>query len=330
METSNSALRAELGVCLRDVQQALTGLAQHIRKRAGEAWLWQKPDQGQGAFTEPPADLNREDTLKGIVEGIVAIKYGDEDQDAHSSLIAPGIVCVSEEGIALADEVNRAKSSLARVLRAMSDRTEEGIVDERTGERGLRPLREVALEAFFFRRLNHWQATRRLEILREAPEYLGFIWATSRDVRRTSREELLQQAQAEDSRISVADVAVLSELPVGEPLALVRPGHTTPKVNIRWAARDWRPATTSVRIAVLPLILLGDRLPARLRKLPAAPTPKHFRLNRVDVEIEAEPVLQSLPVHRYLPHVREEKLRELERGSARMTQPDATDPKASV
>jgi len=55
-------------------------------------------------------------------------------------------------------------------------------------ERGPRPLREVALESFFFRRLHHWQATREVVVLRESatsigtPDYIGFSWATCRDV----------------------------------------------------------------------------------------------------------------------------------------------------
>jgi hypothetical protein len=270
--------------------------------------------RGQTAFTETTTELSREQTLEGISKAILSIKYEHEHQDPHESRIAPGIVVVSEEGMALAEEVNRTKSSLAHVLRAMSDRTEIGIIDQRTGERGPRSLREVALEAFFFRRLHHWQATRRLEILKESPdnigvpEYVGFALATSRDVRRTSREELLRQAQSPDSRIlSEHDATVLASLPPGEPLAIVKAVHATPKVNIRWPSRDGQAPITRIRIAVLPLILPGDRLPPRLRKLPPAPTPKHFRLPRIDTELEPQPLLKSLPVHRYLQHLRTEK-----------------------
>ena len=73
---------------------------------------------------------------------------------------------VSEEGVALAEEVSRHKRALAAVLRAMQGRTEERVIDQLTGERGPWPLRKVALEAFYFRRLHHWQATRELVVLR--------------------------------------------------------------------------------------------------------------------------------------------------------------------
>src|SRR4029077_5285720 len=100
---------------------------------------------------------------------------------------------------------------------------EVGVIDQRTGERGPRPLREVALEAFYFRRLHHWQATRELVVLRQSaksigtPEYIGFSWATCRDVRRTYREKLIEElrerrADADDSSRYDRDIEALSNL----------------------------------------------------------------------------------------------------------------------
>jgi len=53
--------------------------------------------------------------------------------------------------------------------------------------------------------------------------------------------------------------------------------------------------------------MVGDQLPDRLRKLPNAPTPDHFRLTRSDREIESEPFLETLSIYRYLPQFRDEK-----------------------
>lgn len=311
MKLSNSALRAELGTLLRLLQDSLDRLAEHIHRHAHEAWIWQPPASAQSAVR--PSELSRQQTLRRICEAINDIKY-EGAQDAHESRIYPGIVALSPAGIALADEVNRHKSALARVLRAMEGRTEIGTTDPRTGEKGKRPLREVALEAFYFRRLHHWQATRRLEILRETDkvigtlEYVGFMWATSREVRRTCRETLLEQASADDARLlSATEIQTLKDLPPNEPLAIVRPGHTIPKANIRWISHGRSPATTKVRVAVLPLILPGDRLPDKLRKLPATPAGKVPRLPRTDIEIESTPLCRSLPVFRYLKPLRVSK-----------------------
>jgi DNA replication terminus site-binding protein (Ter protein) len=308
MHLSNSALRAELGTVLERLQASLQDLADHIERYGHDAWLWQPP-ASSGRVT-PSTDLSQRQTLSGIAAAIQGIKYED-GQDAHESRIYPGIVALSPRGVGLADEVNRHKSALARVLRAMDGRTELGTIDQRTGERGERPLREVALEAFYFRRLHHWQATRRLEVLRETEEiagtleYVGFMWATSREVRRTSREALIEQATAPDATLlTEKEIQTLKDLPANEPLAIVRPGHTTPKANLRWLARNGDAATTKVRVAVLPLILPGNQLPARLRKLPPTPAAKQPRLSRTDIEIEPTPLCRSLPVYRYLKPLR--------------------------
>lgn len=316
---TNSALRATLGTHLKSLQSSLSLFTDHLQTEARAAWLWQKP---RGAapvdpLTPPPPELSRDHALELISESLKAIKYTD-DQAAHESHIAPGLLVVSEEGLALADEVNRHKRALASILRAMQGRTEIGVIDQRTGERGPRPLREVALESFFFRRLHHWQATRELVVLRErttsigTPDYIGFSWATCRDVRRTYREALIEQLQesradVEDTSRYDRDIALLTVLEPKEPLALVRPGHTTPKANIAWPAAPDGKSARQIKPAVLPLVMFGTRLPSRLRKLPPAPTPRHFRLARVDTEIEPTPLLETLPAHRYLPHIRPTK-----------------------
>jgi hypothetical protein len=317
LNVSNSALRADLGAHLKGLLSALAGFTHHLQVESRDAWVWQKPRGVANVLTPAAPELTREHTLEVITEALTAIKYTD-GQDAHESYIAPGIVVVSEEGVALAEEVNRQKRALAAVLRAMQGRSEIGVIDQRTGERGPRPLREVALEAFFFRRLHHWQATRELVVLRPGvgsigtPEYIGFSWATCRDVRRTYREKLIEQlrearADAEDSSQYDRDIDVLLQLEANEPLALVRPGHTTPKANIAWPAGPDGTTLRQIKPAILPLVMFGRQLPARLRKLPAAPTPKHFRLSRVDTEIEPVPLLETVPAHLYLAHIRADK-----------------------
>ena len=306
---TNSSLRAELGSTLKQLQQALSTLTTHLRHKTRAAWVWHQPREKSADFATPPPDLPRSATLQLITDTIEDIKYTD-NQDAHESRIAPGIVVVDDDAIPLADEVNRLKRALASVLVRMQGRTETGLIDPVTGERGERPLREIALEAFFFRRLHHWQATRELTILRTkagalaSPDYIGFTWSSCRDVRRTTREALIKQLKekrltTEDGGLYDRDLQILTALPKDEPLALVRPGHTKPVANISWPASPGIEPERQIRPAVLPLIMVGESLPERLRKLPAAPTPKHLRRTRTDVEIEPQPILTTLPAHRY-------------------------------
>jgi hypothetical protein len=306
---SNSALRAELGTTLEHLQKALSLLTTHLRYHTRSAWVWHAARPQPSDFSTPPPDLSPTATLRHIVDTIEAIEYTD-NQDAHESRIAPGVIVLGEDGIPLADEVNRLKRALASVLRRMQDRTETGTVNATSGERGPRPLREVALEAFYFRRLHHWQATRELTILRTrsggltTPDYIGFTWSSCRDVRRTTREALLHELKekrlsGEDSFLYDQDIEILSALPKKEPLALVKPGHTKPVANIAWPALTGEEPERQIRPAVLPLIMVGTRLPERFRKLPAAPTPQHLRRTRADTEIEPNPILTTLPAHRY-------------------------------
>ena len=306
---TNSALRAELGSTLKDLQLALSNFTTHLRRHTLDAWVWHSLQGKKTDHTAPPPDLPWTTTLELIINTIEAIKYTDS-QDAHESRIAPGVIAVAEDAIPLADEVNRLKRALASVLVRMQGRTETGVINSATGERGERPLREIALEAFFFRRLHHWQATRELTVLRTregrlvAPEYIGFTWSSCRDIRRTTREILIEQlgekrATAEDGSLYERDLEILHALPKKEPLALVKPGHTKPVANVAWPALNGKDPERQIRPAVLPLIMVGEHLPDRLRKLPAHPAPKHLRRSRSDTEIENHALLTTLPAHRY-------------------------------
>ena len=320
---SHSALRAELGLALEGLQAALSLFAAHIQMRAHGAWLWQTPEGTPNPLTPPAPELSREQTLERIARVICQIKYED-GQDPHASVIAPGLVVVSAEGLTLAQNINHYKKRLAQVLLQMQGR-KEWDVDPATQERALRPLRTVALESFYFRRLHHFQATRDLVILQEsdayhAPDYVGFTWASLRDIRRTSRELLLEELRKPNPDGvewpgAAQDIVTLTQLPAGEALAVVRPPHRTPRANIAFPSKSGGPPLRTSKVAVLPLVIQGTTLPARFRKLPAAPLPSHYRLTRSDVEIEPDPLLTTLPAHRYLPAFRELKRQELQRSN---------------
>lgn len=322
--SSHSALRAELGLSLEGLQTALSRFAAHIQMRSPGAWLWQAPKGTPDPLEAPSPELSREQTLEHIARAICQIKYED-GQDAHESMIAPGLVVVSGEGLTLAQNINHYKQRLAQVLLQMQGRKEWDI-DPATQERALRPLREVALESFYFRRLHHFQATRDLVILQEsathhAPDYVGFTWASLRDIRRSSREQLLEELGKPDPDglewPGVAqDMATLTNLPAGEALAIVRPPHRTPRANIAFPSKTGEPPLRTSKVAVLPLVIQGTTLPARFRKLPPAPLPSHYRLTRSDVEIEPQPLLTTVPAHRYLPAFREIKRQELRRSNS--------------
>lgn len=309
MGFSNAALRADLGNALTGLTGTLEAFAAHLRAQARAVWVWRPPVDEEGPRAALPA-LGRREDLEAAARASLSIRY-EEDQAAHESRIAPGLIVLSAAGIALAEEVNHWKDRLAAGLKAMEGREEDGIVDPATGERGTRPLREVALEAFYFRRLHYFQAVRRIVVLRESeevigtPDYVSFSWASCRAVRRTSRNDLIEALGARLSsgkgspRLIERDLAVLERLPAGEPLALVRLAPATVKANVAWPARAGQPAMRRVCSAVAPLVMLGTALPERFRPLPANP-PAAERLARRDTKIEGKPLLSTVPVFRYL------------------------------
>lgn len=309
MEFSNAALRAELGSTLKGLKETLEALAAHLRSQARGVWVWRPPADGGGPRTTLPA-LTRGEEREAAARAFLSIQYA-EGQDAHESRIAPGLIVLSAAGIALAEEVNHWKDRLAGVLKAMEGREEVGVVDQETGARGPRPLREVALEAFYFRRLHYFQAVRRIVVLRESeeeigtPDYVSYSWASCRAVRRTSRDTLIEELSGRLSngkgapKLLERDLAVLERLPAGEPLALVRQAPATVKANVAWPGRAGRTVTRRVCSAVAPLVMLGTALPERFRPLPASP-PAAERLARRDTKIEGKALLSTVPVFRYV------------------------------
>lgn len=308
MEISNLELRVELGNCLKGLTGALGAFTAFVRCETRALWLW-PPGTDDAPRSALPA-LSRAKALEGLVRSLLTIRY-EEGQDAHESRIAPGLIVLPVAGIELADEVNHWKERLAGALKAMEGRKEEGLLNEETGERGPRPLREIALERLYFRRLHYFQAVRKIVVLRESathtgtPDYVSYSWGLCRAVRRTSREALLEDLTSRLAngktapRLIERDLAVLGRLAAGEPLALVREAPPTVKANVRWPARGGMPATRRLCSAVAPMVMLGDQLPEHFRPLPPEPLPSSGRLARADTEIESRPLLCTMPVFRY-------------------------------
>lgn len=308
MKFSNSALRADLGNRLQALQGALGLLSSHIQLRARDVWLWRAPEVHADALSPAPPELPRESALEAAAHTITQIKYED-GQDPHESLIAPGVLVLSDEGLELARQVNQCKRALAKVLRQIGDRKETDL-DPLTQQRVSRPLREVALEGFFFRRLNYFQATREFVILQPSPDSISFFWARLREIRRTSREHMLEElAQSAErnpeSSLIDQDMETLRALPQNEPLALVRGPQISPRANIVWASPDG--VTRASKTAVLPLLMPGTRKPTNFRALPPKPLPETYRLQRSDIQIQLDPILLTRPIYRYLPEHRAAK-----------------------
>jgi len=315
--TSPTDLRVELGNGLKGLSAALEDFARHVRREARAVWMWTPGSDVPVERVALPA-LERAEAIEAAARALLTIKY-ENDQDAHESRIAPGLLVLSAEGIALADDVNYWKDRLAQALKAMNGIEVEALINEETGERGPRPLREVALEGLYFRRLHYRQAIRRLTVLRESaehvgtPDYVSFSWSRCRTVRRTSREALIEELTARlaneprSSHLLKRDLRLLEQLPAQEPLAIVRNAPPTVRVNVRWPAREGRDATRASFSAVAPVVMLGERLPEKFHPLPSEPEPPGTRQARADTKLEDTQLLVTVPAFRYLRQYRHPK-----------------------
>jgi len=313
---SHAELRIELGNGLKGLSASLKEFTEHVRDEARGVWMW-RPESAAAPRIALPA-LSRAEALEAAARALLTVKYED-DQDAHESRIAPGLLVLSAEGIALADTVNYWKDRLAQALKAMNGIEVEALINEETGERGPRPLREVALEGLHSRRLHYRQAVRRLVVLRESPAHLGtpdyasFSWSRCRTVRRTSREALIEELTARlaseprRTQLLKRDLAVLQDLPAGEPLALVRKAPPTVRVNVRWPPRDGQSAVRASFSAVAPVVMLGEQLPQKFHPLPSEPEPPGARQARADTQLEDTQLLATVPAFRYLREYRKAK-----------------------
>lgn len=315
--TSPIDLRIELGNGLKGLSAALEEFARHVRREARAVWMWTPRSDGPLERVALPA-LERAEALEAAARALLTIKY-ENDQDAHESRIAPGLLLLSAEGIALADDVNYWKDRLAQALKAMNGVEVEAVINEETGERGPRPLREVALEGLHFRRLHYRQAVRQLTVLRESaehigtPDYVSFSWSICKTVRRSSREALIEDLSARltagngSPRLLERDLALLRQLPEREPIAIARKAPPTVRVNVRWRAREGSRPVRATFSAVAPVVMLGERLPEKFHPLPSEPEPPGTRQARADTQLEDTQLLATVPAFRYLREYRKAK-----------------------
>lgn len=317
---SQTELRIDLRNGLTGLREALEEFAQHVRREARAVWVW-KPGETPAPRVALPA-LSRSKAIEAACRALLTIKY-DNDQEAHESRIAPGLIVLDAAGIKLAEEVNGWKDKLAAALKAMNGLEAEGVIDQETGERGPRPLREVALEALNSRRLHYRQAIRKITVLRESAEHIGtprqvgFSWSRGHTVRRTTREALIEELATRlangvgSLRVLERDLQLLKDLPAHEPLAIKRLAPMTIRANVCWPARDGQPAVRISCSAVAPIVMMGEQLPEKFRPLDPKPLPADERERRHDTQLEDTRLLTTAPVFRYLRNFREAKHAEI-------------------
>ncbi len=280
-----SALRASLISSLQRLEEALDATLAAMRADWElPAWVWQAKDQ----------DAAREMAIRAIGQ----IEYED-GQAPNSVLFCPGLVGASRETLALAMALNEAKEAFRKALQAMQPHK---VKVERGGRRVTLPLATYTLQSIGRARLHRLQAFRRLVVLEDRPDRLGFTWAHTRTITRIDADEARRRLMrlGDDPAIR-AQIERLAQLLPGEKLAVVLPTATHARVNVVWR-REGGIVRKQLKSA-LPLLIParpGQPLPPFSPLRPERGRDPH-RLRRMDTRLEEEPFLPAIHAYRYLP-----------------------------
>jgi hypothetical protein len=294
MSGIESQLRAELATALHRLEDALGVLDARLAAETGfPLWVWQQADPREAR-----------DHARAVVR---AIDYVGE-QAPSATRICPALMGASPGTLAAARAVNRAKAELKAALAPMDGRTITLGEDPETGEPIEKPLLKVALRALKHPRFHRRQALRNIVVLDEAPTYAAFTWARLRKIQTTTvasvRADLLDRIDVEPSAALLAQLERLDSLPPDEPLAIVKPPHVHPRVNLLLpdASKGEGATRPAQRRATLPVLYPAERGEAspRLRPLAEEPPPGPTRRTRRDQRVDPEAFLPSLHIHRYL------------------------------
>ena len=297
-ELPETALRAELRSVCRALEERSEALAIAVKRNALDWWARREPNGPIGPY-EPVRPYGREEALNHILTAIRALTY-EEGQKPVGARHFPGLVCVPEEVLAVVREVNDLKGAFERTANAMSRELRQEYSERR------QRLEQMSLLRFALRKsrhadMNYWQARRPFVVLESPPRSIGYSWMHYQDITTRTvaqvRAAILEQNLAGSLAEAVArDLAQLKRLPETELLGRRMTWTAHPRANV--VVETARKVQRFSRSGSLPIFMPGDRLPP-FRPLAPAPMPEGYRARRSDVRLEPEPILSTIPFHRF-------------------------------
>ncbi|EGV31727.1 hypothetical protein ThidrDRAFT_1928 [Thiorhodococcus drewsii AZ1] len=306
---------------LREAQEAFATLMDDDAEIYAE-WWWRPPAWEDGADPRPLRQRAIANATRLTLEDDEVPRQRDPSEALSAQLrnqylrydLAPGLISASPRLIDAALAVNAAKAAVTQVIEEINaKKLLVGPEDDRSGIQVGKPLLPYLLHSLGLVRAHLHRIKRQLQVFEEAPESVGFTWASPRRLKSISIDELrtrlerLRGAIENDSRLQ-ADWRIFLDLQQrhdrNEPirLALINAAHTHPKANLTWM--DGR---RSIHQAVLPLLYPGEPGHSLVRagKLghwphdsAAASFLSARRRQRSDVVFDCDlPLLQTLPVY---------------------------------
>lgn len=232
----------------------------------------------------------------------------EDGQDGRETLTCPGIIGASPETLAVARQCNEAKDAFKAAVLALKTLTKPEVNALMMDLHKRHETVAVAMKRMGAARLHLKQAYRRIPLLEQRPEKIGFTWSKQgRTIQRTSvpeaRRLLQQRRETPQVQLELQHLAGLSDQ---EMLARVRRVCPHLRANIVFAGPGIQVQRRLMQ-APLPILVplqAGERLP---EFIPIAPEPAgNLRLQRSDVRIEEDVFLPSIRAYRYRERFRDE------------------------
>ncbi len=234
----------------------------------------------------------------------------EDSQDGRETWTCPGIVGASPATLDAALACNVAKDEFKASVLALKVLGRIGINSAMADLHRRWETVAEAMRRMGAARLNLKQAYRHIPLLEQCPLKVGFTWSKQgRVIQRTSvasvRRLLEQRVETPQIRLELQRLAEIGD---DEPLVYVRAVCPHLRANIVFAKLGHVGVTRRLMQTPLPVLVplnLGERLPEFVGVMPDPP--RHFRMRRMDVQIEDEPFLPSVRVYRYRSFCRSRK-----------------------
>ncbi len=244
---------------------------------------------------------HRERDLRAVCDAYSAIDLAMTDVP-NQSVVTLGVVGVDRPTYRLAEQINTLKAEL-RAECAPLQRIRRRVVRREGGTEAV-PVVRAILRSIQRSDLNLLAAYRKLPILGAAPVSISYTRARTRAVYRKTVEQIGDLLQQNHAPAAIRDRAKLASMRASEThLALVRDHYENIRANVVYSGLDRRGRGRIMIAAELPILFLrkDETLPPSV-SFPAADASGEASTRKPrESRIEAEPWLETFPVHRYLP-----------------------------
>ena len=278
----------------QDMQECLMNLNEAVLKETHlPAWM-------DSSVVIP--DINRLTHRERACEIINMLEYHDA-QAPREIIVCAGYIGASPKTIEMALQLNRAKDHFKKVIielkKAKIKFTDNRLMHAFEETLTKRPSNTSdALKRFGLQRLHLKQCYRRLPILKESPINISWTWANTRSIRKISKIEAMSllEKKGKDSGI-VHQIYKLNSIHNHEPLAIIQELAPHLRTNILFSDNQ--------RLMVkgpVPIFYPAEKgMPEPKFKPPSIKKLKNKnRVIRADLQIDPEPFLPAIHVHRYL------------------------------